>query len=85
VGDGNLDSDSDAPGTGERAAAGRDTPIADGRDIDVDHVIEEGGFDAGALDAGELDAEDLEEGDRARPDLADNPRNAARTSSRNRR
>jgi len=85
VGDGNLDSDSDAPGTGERGAAGRDTPVVEGRDIDVDHVIEEGGFDAGALDAGELDAEDLEAGDRARPDLADNPRNAARTSSRDRR
>jgi hypothetical protein len=60
-------------------------PIAEGRDIDADPVIEEGGFDAGALDAGELDAGDIEEGDRARPDLADNPRNAARTSSRKRR
>jgi len=40
-------------------------PIAEGRDIDADPVIEEG--------------------DRARPDLADNPRNAARTSSRKRR
>lgn len=82
VGDGNLDADSDAGGTGERAAAGRDTPLADGGDIDVDRVIEEGGFDAGALDAGELDAEDVEEGERSRPDLADNPRNAARNPHR---
>ena len=85
VGDGNLDSDSDAAGTGERAAAGRDTPLGDGGDVDVDHVIQEGGLDAGALDAGALDAGDAGEGDRARPDLADNPRNAARTSPRKRR
>lgn len=38
VGDANLDSDSDAGGTGERAAAGRDAVIADGADIDVDHI-----------------------------------------------
>jgi hypothetical protein len=38
VGDANLDSDSDAGGTGERATAGRDTTAADGADIDVDHV-----------------------------------------------
>jgi hypothetical protein len=82
IGDGDLDSDSDAEGTGEHAAAGRDT-LADGRDIDVDHVIE-GNIDAGALEAGELDASELEEGDRERPDLADHPRNAARTSRRRR-
>ena len=46
MGDGNLDGDSDAAGTGERAAAGRDTPQADGSDIDVDHV-EEDGVDTG--------------------------------------
>ena len=57
VGDGNLDSDSDAEGSGERAAAGRDTPAADSRDIDVDH-IEEDGEDIGAIEAGDLDATD---------------------------
>ena len=38
VGDANLDSDSDGSGTGERAAAGRDTVARDGADIDVDHI-----------------------------------------------
>ncbi len=38
VGDADLDSDSDAGGTGERAAAGRDTVVRDGADIDVDRV-----------------------------------------------
>ena len=38
VGDADLDSDSDAGGTGERAAAGRDTVVQDGADIDVDHI-----------------------------------------------
>jgi hypothetical protein len=38
VGDANLDGDSDAEGTGERAAASRDTVVPDGADIDVDHV-----------------------------------------------
>lgn len=38
VGDANLDSDSDSGGTGERAAAGRDTVVRDGADIDVDHI-----------------------------------------------
>jgi hypothetical protein len=75
VGDGNLDSDSDRFGTGEAAAAGRDTPATDGRDIDVDH-IEDDGIDAGAIDA---DDRDLDIGGNERPDLADNPRNAART------
>lgn len=37
-GDTELDSDSDAQGTGERASVGRDTPAPDGGDIDVDHV-----------------------------------------------
>lgn len=37
VGDGNLDSDSDRSGTGERAAAGRDTP-ADATDITPDRI-----------------------------------------------
>jgi hypothetical protein len=38
IGDSNVDSDSDAYGTGERAAAGRDTVVKDGADIDTDHV-----------------------------------------------
>lgn len=38
IGDANLDSDSDAEGTGERAAASRDTVAPDGADIDVDHI-----------------------------------------------
>lgn len=38
VGDANLDSDSDAAGTGERASAGRDIFTSPGRDIGVDHV-----------------------------------------------
>lgn len=38
VGDANLDSDSDAVGTGEHATAGRDTFIEDGRDIDTDRI-----------------------------------------------
>ncbi|NVE00044.1 hypothetical protein [Massilia sp. BJB1822] len=38
LGDSNLDSDTDRNGTGERAAAGRDTVAPDGADIDVDHI-----------------------------------------------
>ena len=38
VGDANLDSDSDRNGTGERAAASRDTVIEDGSDIDTDRI-----------------------------------------------
>jgi hypothetical protein len=38
VGDANLDSDTDADGTGERAAAGRDAVSPDGADIDADHI-----------------------------------------------
>ena len=38
VGEANLDSDSDRNGTGERAAASRDTVIEDGADIGVDHI-----------------------------------------------
>ncbi len=33
-----LDSDTDAAGTGERAAAGGDNVAPDGADIDVDHI-----------------------------------------------
>ena len=43
VGDANLDSDSDSGGTGERASAGRDSTVEDGRDISVDHVFGPGG------------------------------------------
>ena len=38
IGDSDLDSDSDRMGTGERAAAARDTTARDGSDIDVDHI-----------------------------------------------
>jgi hypothetical protein len=38
IGDANIDSDSDYGGTGERAAAGRDTVARDGADIDTDHI-----------------------------------------------
>jgi hypothetical protein len=38
IGDANLDSDSDFGGTGERAAAGRDTVVRDGKDIDTDRI-----------------------------------------------
>ena len=40
VGDANLDSDSDASGTGEAATAGRDTVAEIGADIDTDHIEE---------------------------------------------
>lgn len=38
LGDPDLDSDTDAEGTGERAAVGRDKAAPDGADIDVDHI-----------------------------------------------
>lgn len=38
VGDANFSSDSDVGGTGERAAAGRDTVVKDGADIDTDRI-----------------------------------------------
>jgi hypothetical protein len=38
IGDANLDSDSDATGTGERATAARDTVVEDGQDIDTDRI-----------------------------------------------
>ncbi|WP_296951849.1 hypothetical protein [uncultured Massilia sp.] len=38
IGDANMDGDSDYGGTGERAAAGRDTVARDGADIDTDHI-----------------------------------------------
>ena len=39
VGDANLDSDSDSSGTGERATAGRDSPIRESQDISVDCIV----------------------------------------------
>ncbi|HEX4764462.1 MAG TPA: hypothetical protein VFU92_08985 [Usitatibacter sp.] len=38
IGDADLDSDTDAEGTGERAAAGRDKASRESADIDTDHV-----------------------------------------------
>lgn len=38
IGDANIDSDTDALGTGERATAGRDSDIEMGSDIDVDRI-----------------------------------------------
>ncbi len=38
IGDAELDSDTDAIGTGERATAGRDSDIETGSDIDVDRI-----------------------------------------------
>jgi hypothetical protein len=38
IGDANMDSDSDSGGTGERAAAVRDTIVEDGADIAPDHI-----------------------------------------------
>jgi hypothetical protein len=52
VGDANLDSDSDSGGTGERAAASRDSIEADGNDIDTDHVE-----DVEAIDSGDADVD----------------------------
>lgn len=40
IGDANLDSDSDAGGTGERSEAGRDTSRPDGLDVGTDQVEE---------------------------------------------
>jgi hypothetical protein len=38
IGDSNLDSDTDAGGTGERGAAARDKVARDGSDVDTDQV-----------------------------------------------
>jgi hypothetical protein len=50
VGDANLDSDSDSGGTGERAAASRDSIEADGNDIDTDQVENVEAIDPGDAD-----------------------------------
>jgi hypothetical protein len=55
IGDADLDSDSDTGGTGERAAAGRDTVAPDGSDINVDHVESLG-------EPGSREREDVERG-----------------------
>lgn len=39
IGDSDLDSDTDSTGTGERAAAGRDTVVPDGADIAIDRIF----------------------------------------------
>lgn len=54
VGDANLDSDSDAGGTGERATAGRDTPGRPDRDRDTDRIesIDEIGAGEGTPEEG---------------------------------
>lgn len=49
-GDAELGSDSDAAGTGERAAAGGTTSVADGADINVDHIERLAGDDDDARD-----------------------------------
>lgn len=56
VGDANLDSDTDAMGTGERATAGRDSDIAMGNDIGVDRIDT-------IADVDELDLDELEHPD----------------------
>ena len=51
IGDANLDSDTDASGTGERAEAGRDTLRREAPDVAPDHI--EGGSADALLDEGE--------------------------------
>jgi len=65
VGDANLDSDSDAGGTGERASAGRDTEVEAGSDIAPDRLIgSTTPMPADAVDRITIDADsDLEDED----------------------
>lgn len=65
LGDADLDSDSDAAGTGERAAVGRDNTAPDGADIDVDHVETVPRPLRGSGTGDELDA--IDEGDNKPP------------------
>lgn len=79
LGDANLDADSDAGGTGERAEAGRDTLMRDAPDIMTDRVVDLGtGEDvdadfgesdqlAAADDDDELIDSDIDEGRTAQP------------------
>ncbi|HYM46836.1 MAG TPA: hypothetical protein VES91_00055 [Burkholderiaceae bacterium] len=61
VGDANLDSDSDAGGTGERATAGRDTDVEAGSDIAPDRLVGSGApIPTGALDGIAVDDVDDE-------------------------
>jgi hypothetical protein len=71
IGDANLDSDSDSSGTGETAAAGRDSIFADGDDIDIDDIEEisadsveglDGDADSDASPDGELPEGDMPTG-----------------------
>lgn len=58
IGDANLDSDSDAAGTGEHATAGRDQVNADGQDIDTDRIDSLGGIVNPNVDDDVTDSED---------------------------
>ncbi len=58
IGDANLDSDSDAAGTGEHATAGRDQVNADGQDIDTDRIDSLGGIVNPNADDDVTDSED---------------------------
>ena len=55
IGDPNLDSDTDAEGTGERAGVGRDRGDAAGLDIGVDQIVQLDAY--GNLQSNESDAE----------------------------
>lgn len=69
VGDANLDSDSDAGGTGERASAGRDTEVEAGSDIAPDRLIGSATpMPADTLDRITVDADSDLEDDDASPD-----------------
>lgn len=60
VGDANLDSDTDAGGTGERAAAGRDVNDEPGSDIAPDRLLGSGApIAADALDRIAIEEEEL--------------------------
>lgn len=56
LGDANLDADSDAGGTGERAEAGRDTLMRDAPDIGTDQIVHIDADAAADEDFGETDA-----------------------------
>lgn len=64
IGDANLDSDSDSVGTGERATAGRDTPVEAGWDVATDRVQgpDETELDEATRDETESDEPSLDDG-----------------------
>jgi hypothetical protein len=66
VGDANLDSDTDSGGTGERAAAGRDSIEADGDDIDVDQVE-----NVETINPDDIDVDQVEDVEAINPDDTD--------------